>query len=131
MGALHGPGSSFVDVVASIAAPLAAGNAVVVVLPADDPLPGLDFGEVLGVSDIPAGVVNLVSGRTAELVGALASHRDVNALWDLTGDADLSRDIDTFASETLKRVLRGTAQPPLDTLAALTEIRTVWHPVGA
>lgn len=125
-----GADASLPALVENIAAPLAAGNVVVVQLPEADPLPGLDLGEVLGVSDIPAGVVNLLSGRASELVPALASHRDVNAIIDATGDAELSAQIDTFASETLKRVLR-TESDPLDRLAALTEIRTVWHPIGA
>jgi acyl-CoA reductase-like NAD-dependent aldehyde dehydrogenase len=118
-------------VVEAIAAPLAAGNVVVVALPEADPRPGLDLGEVLGVSDVPGGVVNLISGRQAELVGALASHRDVNAIVDLTGDAELAAQIDVFASETLKRVVRGDGGSSLARLQALTELRTAWHPVGA
>jgi acyl-CoA reductase-like NAD-dependent aldehyde dehydrogenase len=117
-------------VVAAIAAPLAAGNVVVVALPEHDPLPGLDLGEVLGVSDVPGGVVNLLSGRAAELVPALAAHRDVNAIVDGGVDALLAAQVDTFASETLKRVVRGD-QSSLARLEALTELRTVWHPVGA
>jgi acyl-CoA reductase-like NAD-dependent aldehyde dehydrogenase len=116
--------------VASIAAPLSAGNAVVVGLPERAPLAGLDLGEVLGVSDVPGGVVNLLSGRADELVPALAAHRDVNAILDLTGDAARAAEIDTFAAETLKRVVRGD-QSSLARLEALTELRTVWHPVGA
>jgi acyl-CoA reductase-like NAD-dependent aldehyde dehydrogenase len=127
---LHGSDASLVELVESIAAPLAAGNVVVVQLPESDPLPGLDLGEVLGVSDIPPGVVNLISGRSSELIPALAAHRDINAIIDETDDPELSTQIDTFASETLKRVLRGGSDP-LDRLTALTEIRTVWHPVGA
>jgi acyl-CoA reductase-like NAD-dependent aldehyde dehydrogenase len=122
--------ASLPELVEAIAAPLAAGNVVVVALPEAKPLPGLDLGEVLGVSDIPGGVVNLLSGRASELVPALAAHRDVNAIVDATGDPELARQIDTFASETLKRVLRGE-RSPLERLAALTEIRTVWHPIGA
>jgi acyl-CoA reductase-like NAD-dependent aldehyde dehydrogenase len=126
-----GAGDSLARLVEAIAAPLAAGNVVVVALPEDDPLPGLDLGEVLGVSDVPGGVVNLISGRASELVPALAAHRDVNAIVDLTGDAGLAVQIDTFASETLKRVLRGDDGSSLARLQALTELRTAWHPVGA
>jgi acyl-CoA reductase-like NAD-dependent aldehyde dehydrogenase len=118
------------DLVENIAAPLAAGNVVVVALPEANPLPGLDLGEVLGVSDIPSGVVNLLSGRSAELLPALAAHRDVNAIIDATGDVEKSTQIDTFAAETLKRVLRGE-HTSLERIEALTEIRTVWHPIGA
>jgi acyl-CoA reductase-like NAD-dependent aldehyde dehydrogenase len=127
---LSGVDDGLASVVASIAAPLAAGNTVVVALPERAPLAGLDFGEILGVSDVPGGVVNLLSGRADELVPALAAHHDVNAILDLTGDADLAVEVDTFASETLKRVVRGD-QSPLARLEALTELRTVWHPVGA
>jgi acyl-CoA reductase-like NAD-dependent aldehyde dehydrogenase len=127
---LSGAEDTLASVVASIAAPLAAGNTVVVALPERAPLAGLDLGEILGVSDVPGGVVNLLSGRTDELVPALAAHRDVNAILDLTGDSELAVKVDTFASETLKRVVRGE-QSPLQRLEALTELRTVWHPIGA
>ena len=127
---LMGAEAPLADVVEGIAAPLAAGNVVVVALPERDPLPGLDLGEVLGVSDVPGGVVNLLSGRAAELVPALAAHRDVNAIVDATDYPELAVTVDTSAAETLKRVLRGEASS-LTRLAALTEIRTVWHPVGA
>lgn len=128
---LCGADDPLARVVEGIAAPLAAGNAVVVALPENDPLPGLDLGEVLGVSDVPGGVVNLISGRQAELVPALAAHRDVNAIVDLTGDAELAAQVDVFASETLKRVVRGADGSSLARLQALTELRTAWHPVGA
>jgi acyl-CoA reductase-like NAD-dependent aldehyde dehydrogenase len=127
---LCGADDPLARIVEPVAAALAAGNVVVVALPEHDPLPGLDLGEVLGVSDVPGGVVNLISGRTTELVPALAAHRDVNAIIDQTDDTDLAVQIDTFASETLKRVLRGDSSP-LARLEALTELRTVWHPVGA
>ncbi|HEY4096501.1 MAG TPA: aldehyde dehydrogenase family protein [Baekduia sp.] len=127
---LSGPEDRLASLVASIAAPLAAGNTVVVALPERAPLAGLDLGEILGVSDVPGGVVNLLSGRSSELVAALAAHHDVNAVLDLTGDPEVAVQVDTFASETLKRVVRGE-QSPLARLEALTELRTVWHPVGA
>jgi acyl-CoA reductase-like NAD-dependent aldehyde dehydrogenase len=127
---LCGSDDPLASVVSAIAAPLAAGSTTVVALPERTPLPGLDLGEVLGVSDVPGGVVNLLSGRTAELVPALAAHRDVNAIIDATGDPALAVEIDRFAAETLKRVVRGE-QSPLQRLEALTELRTVWHPIGA
>lgn len=130
VGALHGSDASLPALVQTIAAPLAAGNTVVVILPESNPLPGLDLGEILGVSDIPNGVVNLVSGRLSELLPALASHRDVNALLDATGTPSASTEIDTLASETLKRVIRNEPDP-LSLLSSLSEIRTAWHPVGA
>ena len=78
--------------VAELAPALAAGNTVVAVLSEARPLAGLDLGEVLGVSDVPGGVVNLVSGRRAELAPALASHRDLNAVVDVSGDAELAHE---------------------------------------
>src|SRR5215208_2794190 len=68
--------------VGAIAAPLAAGNAVVAVCSERWPLSGLDLGEVLAVSDVPAGVVNLLAGRRRELAVALGAHRDLNAIVD-------------------------------------------------
>ena len=111
---LCGAEDSLAPLVSAIAAPLATGNVVVVALPERAPLPGLDLGEVLGVSDVSGGVVNLLSGRTEELVPALAAHRDVNAIIDATGDPELAVAIDTFAAETLKRVRsrRAHSLPP-------------------
>ncbi len=75
--------------VAEIAPALAAGNTVVAILSEAKPLAGLDLAEVLGVSDIPGGVVNLLSGRRTELATALGAHRDLNAIVDAGGDAEL------------------------------------------
>jgi acyl-CoA reductase-like NAD-dependent aldehyde dehydrogenase len=130
VGAIHAATAPLPRLIESIAAPLAAGNVVIVILPESDPLPGLDLGEILGVSDIPNGVVNLISGRLSELLPALASHRDINALIDATDSQASASEIDTLASETLKRVIRNEPDP-LSLLSALTEIRTAWHPVGA
>jgi acyl-CoA reductase-like NAD-dependent aldehyde dehydrogenase len=139
VGAVCADEPSLASVVGVIAPALAAGNTVVVILPERWPLTGLDLGEVLGVSDVPGGSVNLLSGRTAELASALAGHRGVNALIEATGDAEIARTVDELASETLKRVLHLPAPAPLVTtssealrrLEALTEMRTAWHPVGA
>ena len=139
VGAVCADEPSLASVVGVIAPALAAGNTVVVILPERWPLTGLDLGEVLGVSDVPGGTVNLLSGRTAELAPALAGHRGVNALIEATGDPDIARTVDELASETLKRVLHLPAPAPLVTtssealrrLEALTEMRTAWHPVGA
>src|SRR4051812_3349119 len=89
--------------VAEIAPALAAGNTVVAILSDTEPLGGLDLGEVLGVSDVPGGVVNLLSGRRAELAPALGAHRDLNAIVDASGDPDLATQLDKLASETIKR----------------------------
>ena len=77
--------------VAELAPVLAAGNTLVAVLSEKGPLPGLDLGEVLGIADVPAGVVNLLSGRRAELAQALAGHHALNAIVDASADASLGR----------------------------------------
>jgi acyl-CoA reductase-like NAD-dependent aldehyde dehydrogenase len=125
--------------VAELAPPLAAGNTVVAILSEKWPLGGLDLGEVLGVSDVPGGVVNLLSGRRTELAKALGAHRDLNAIVDAGGDADLSAELDRLAAETIKRVRHGRAATSydeavadaLERLEAVTELKTAWHPVGA
>jgi acyl-CoA reductase-like NAD-dependent aldehyde dehydrogenase len=125
--------------VAELAPALAAGNTAVVVVSEAHPLPGLDFAEALGVSDVPAGVVNLLSGRRTELSTALAAHRDLNAIVDAAGDPELSAELDRLASETIKRVRHGAAArsyedatgDALERLEAVTELKTAWHPVGA
>jgi acyl-CoA reductase-like NAD-dependent aldehyde dehydrogenase len=121
--------------VGSIAPALAAGDTVVAICSERSPLQGLDFGEVLGVSDVPAGVVNLLAGRRSELAPALGAHRDLNAIVDASGDSALAVELDTLAAETVKRVLRiGTQDAREDSLRrleALTELKTAWHPIGA
>ena len=94
---------------------------------------------MLGVSDVPGGVVNLLSGRRGELAMALAGHRDLNAIVDAGGDAALSAELDRLAAETIKRVRHGAAATSyeqatgdaLERLEAVTELKTAWHPVGA
>jgi acyl-CoA reductase-like NAD-dependent aldehyde dehydrogenase len=125
--------------VAELAPALAAGNTVVAVLSDEQPLPGLDLGEVLGISDVPGGVVNLLSGRRAELAPALAGHHALNAIVDASADAALGTEIDKLAAESVTRVRHATptrsytdaVADPLSRLEALTELKTAWHPVGA
>jgi acyl-CoA reductase-like NAD-dependent aldehyde dehydrogenase len=125
--------------VAEIAPALAAGNVVVAVLSEQHPLGGLDLAEVLGVADIPGGVVNLLSGRREELAPALGGHRDLNAIVDAAGDPELSAELDRLASETIKRVRHGAAvtsydaavDDALERIDAVCELKTAWHPIGA
>jgi acyl-CoA reductase-like NAD-dependent aldehyde dehydrogenase len=125
--------------VAEIAPALAAGNTVVAVISERWPLPALDLAEVLGVSDLPGGVVNLLSGRRAELAPALGAHRDLNAIIDAAGDGELSAELDRLAAETVKRARHGAPATTYDAatgdslarLEAVTELKTAWHPVGA
>jgi acyl-CoA reductase-like NAD-dependent aldehyde dehydrogenase len=120
--------------VAEILPPLAAGNVVVAIVSERWPLLPLHLGEVLGVADVPAGVVNLLSGLRSELVKPLAGHRDVDALIDTTGDPEVVR----LAADSVTRVARPAGDDYLDVagLDSLTriepfvELKTAWHPVG-
>ncbi|MFB6818666.1 aldehyde dehydrogenase family protein [Streptomyces sp. NPDC056347] len=136
--------SSFLGLVSVIAPVIATGNTAVVVASAHAPLPALSLGEVLATSDVPGGVVNILSGRTAEIAAPLASHQDVNAI-DLTGaDEALAKELEIAAADNLKRVLRPqdtnadgardtdwAAAPGTHRLTAFLETKTVWHPTGA
>jgi acyl-CoA reductase-like NAD-dependent aldehyde dehydrogenase len=111
------------------------GNTTVVVSSEERPLPAISLAEVLATSDLPGGVVNLLTGRTGELAPWLASHRDVNAL-DLTGATTAARpELQRAAAENVKRVyvprqVDWTADPDTRRLAAFVETKTVWHPIG-
>jgi hypothetical protein len=104
-----------------------------------EPLPGLDLGEVLGIADVPGGVVNLLSGRRAELVPVLAGHHALNAIVDCSSNPALGAEIDRLASESVTRVRHArpttgyeeAVQDALSRLEAVTELKTAWHPVGA
>ncbi len=119
-----------------IGAVLAAGNVAVALVSERWPLRSLDFGEVVEISDVPRGVVNLLSGNRAELLEHLCGHRDVNAIVDATGLVEPRAQIDLLAADTVKRVVRiaghdgDIAKGALVRLEALTERRTAWHPVG-
>ncbi|WP_369215310.1 aldehyde dehydrogenase family protein [Streptomyces flavofungini] len=128
--------SSFLGLVSVIAPVIATGCTAVVIAAEKAPLPALSLGEVLATSDVPGGVVNILTGRTAEIAAPLAAHQDVNAI-DLTGaDAELARDLEIAAADNLKRVLRPqpvdfSADPGTHRLAPFLETKTVWHPTGS
>ncbi|MFD5630605.1 aldehyde dehydrogenase family protein [Streptomyces sp. NPDC127072] len=128
--------SSFLGLVSVIAPVIATGNTVVVVASERSPLPALSLGEVLATSDVPGGVVNILTGRTAEIAAPLAAHQDVNAI-DLAGaDEALAKELEIAAADNLKRVLRPQAvdyfrTPGIERLTAFLETKTVWHPTGA
>lgn len=121
--------------VREVAPALAAGNTVVVVASERWPRRSLDLGEVLDVSDVPAGVVNILTGARDELLDPLCGHRDVNAIVDATGDPALAERVDLLAADTVKRVVRLPAGRAFDDgalarIEGLVELRTAWHPVG-
>ena len=124
----------FVSVVAPI---LVSGNTVVVLASEERPLPAITLSEALGTSDVPGGVVNILTGRVEELAPHLAAHMDVNAV-DLTGCAGSdTADLEQAAADNVKRVVRSPAAEPdwrsapdPSRILAFTETKTVWHPVG-
>ena len=116
--------------VSRIVPPLTGGNAVVAVASEPHPLAAIELAEALATSDVPGGVVNILTGHRAELAPWLASHMDVNAL-DISGADGESPDLERAAAENVKRVIRGKAdaQSPWE-IANFLELKTVWHPVG-
>ncbi len=126
--------SSLLGLVSVVAPVIATGNTAVVVASEPAPLPAVALAEVLATSDVPPGVVNVLTGRTAELAPVLAAHQDVNAI-DLTGVPSAGRaGLERLAAGTVKRVFASdddwAAPPRLARLLAFLEIKTVWHPVG-
>ena len=123
-------GSSLLGLVSVVAPAILSGNTVVVVAHQSAPLSAVSLAEVLATSDVPGGVVNILTGSPAEIAPWLAGHADVNAL-DLAGAGELDWvDLQIAAADTLKRVLApvvGAPAPSLERIVALTETKTVWH----
>ena len=127
--------SSLLGLVSVLAPVLTTGNTAVLIASESRPLPAVSLSEVLATSDLPGGVVNVLTGSTAELAPWLASHRDVNAL-DLSGVAEPDRPaLQRAAADNVKRVhvprsLDWTSDPGIGRLGAFVETKTVWHPIG-
>jgi acyl-CoA reductase-like NAD-dependent aldehyde dehydrogenase len=144
VGVVAPEASSLLGLVSRLAPPLVAGNAVVVLTSESRPLPAITLTEVLATSDVPAGVVNVLTGRKRELVPVLANHADVDTI-DVWGvPDDLREDVELAAAESIKRIVRrpaGITDARFDWLddraserpewiAAYLEMKTVWHPIG-
>jgi acyl-CoA reductase-like NAD-dependent aldehyde dehydrogenase len=136
--------SSLLGLVSRLAPPLVAGNAVLVIASETRPLPAVTLTEVLATSDVPGGVVNVLTGIKSELVPVLAGHVDVDAI-DVWGvPDDLRTDVELVAADNVKRLARrpaGSVDAKFDWLddraaerpewiAAFLEMKTVWHPIG-
>ena len=129
--------SSLLGLVSVLAPVLAGGNTAVVVTSKERPLPAVTLGEVLATSDVPGGVVNLLTGDSAELGPWLAEHADVDGI-DLTGaPAGRAMEFEREAAGTIKRVVRPPATEPdwmadpgLSRMTPFLETKTVWHPIG-
>jgi len=127
---------SLLGLTSVIAPAIVSGNTAVVVTSFERPVPAITLGEVMATSDVPGGVVNILTGSASEIGPWLASHLDVNAI-DLCGieDPDEARELEAAAAENLKRVRRPAeedwfAAPGLSRLTQYLEIKTVWHPIG-
>ena len=129
---------ALLGLVGRIAPAIVSGNTAVVIASRRSPLPAVSLGEVLATSDVPGGVVNILTGFPDELAPWLAGHMDVNAI-DVTGVAhDRLAEVEELAAENVKRVIRAPEVDPFSSEAqsayqvtALTEFKTVWHPIGA
>jgi acyl-CoA reductase-like NAD-dependent aldehyde dehydrogenase len=136
--------SSLLGLVSRLAPPLVAGNSVVVLTSETRPLPAVTLTEVLATSDVPGGVVNVLTGWKRELIPVLAGHADVDALDTWGVPDDMRTDVELLAADDVKRVLRRpttVAEARFDWLddraaerpewiAAFLEMKTVWHPIG-
>ena len=144
VGVVAPEASSLLGLISRLAPPLVAGNTVVLLAAESRPLPAISLTEVLATSDVPDGVVNVLTGRKRELVPVLAAHADVDAL-DVWGvPDDLRTDVELAAADSVKRIARrpaGTTDARFDWLddraserpewiAAYLEMKTVWHPIG-
>ncbi|HSN07189.1 MAG TPA: aldehyde dehydrogenase family protein [Candidatus Angelobacter sp.] len=128
--------SSLLGLVSVLAPVVVSGNTAVVLASETRPLAAITLSEVLATSDVPGGVVNLLTGRVAEVAPWLAAHMDVNAI-DLAGvdDADLRTALEVAAADNVKRVRRPdtddwSADPGLSRVRSFVETKTVWHPIG-
>ena len=134
--AIVAPRVPLLALVSTVLPAITTGNTTVVVASEEFPIPAITLAEIMATSDLPGGVVNILTGSPAEIAPWLATHLDVDAL-DLTGidDPDLARSLESDAAQDLKRVRRPgeddwLAEPTLDRLQSWVEIKTVWHPIG-
>jgi acyl-CoA reductase-like NAD-dependent aldehyde dehydrogenase len=131
---------ALLGLVSRLAPVVVSGNCAVVLASERRPLPAVTLSEVLATSDVPEGVINVLTGYTAELVPWLSGHMDVNAI-DISGlSEDLRPDVERLGAENVKRIVRADdgqrewlserAQSPY-AVTAFMEMKTVWHPMGA
>ncbi len=131
---------SLAALVALTAPVILSGNAVVVLTSERYPLAALTFAEILATSDVPGGVVNILSGKRSELASHIATHMDVNAIVDGSGDAAVAAILQAGAATNLKRYANRALPSPADWLTskaedpygilATVEFKTAWHPIG-
>ena len=142
VGIVAAEDSSLLGLVSRLAPIIVSGNAAVVLASQTRPLPAITLSEVIATSDVPGGVVNVITGLRRELVSHLASHMDVNALDGFGLDASAVTAVEEAATDNVKRFARpptgglngydwlsATAQSPY-LIGEFVEIKTVWHPIG-
>jgi acyl-CoA reductase-like NAD-dependent aldehyde dehydrogenase len=130
---------ALLPLVSLIAPVILSGNSSIVIASDQHPLPAVSFTEILATSDLPGGVVNLLTGKRSDLVPHIAGHMDVNAIVDATGDAELGSRLQAGTALNLKRYAQRVLKPEqwngpkaenpywiLDTI----EYKTAWHPIG-
>ena len=122
--------SALLDFVAGIAPIIASGNTVIALASESAPLPAMSFAEVIATSDVPAGVINILTGKASELAPWFASHMDIDGL-DITGlDAKLVAEIKVAGAQNLKRIHSFKENATPGRILAFMESKTVWHPIG-
>ena len=121
---------ALLGLVSRLMPPLVGGNAVVAVASETQPLAAIELAEAIATSDLPGGVVNVLTGYRKDMAPILAAHMDVNAI-DVGGADGFAPELEKLAAENVKRVVRGRAdsQSPWE-IASFLELKTVWHPVG-
>ncbi len=130
------PASPLLGLVSATAPAIAGGNTTVVLVTGSQPLPAVTFAEVLNSSDVPGGVVNILTGRRDEMLAPLAAHRDVDGLLLCTSDPEIGKAAEIEAVHNLKRVLHRRhedwteIQSPYE-ITDLQEVKTTWHPIGS
>jgi acyl-CoA reductase-like NAD-dependent aldehyde dehydrogenase len=130
VGVLAPEAPALAGLVSRIAPAIVGGNTVVAVASESKPLAAVEFAEALATSDLPGGVVNILTGFKAELALWLAGHMDVNAI-DVGGVDGQVEELERLAAENVKRVVHGAAdEQSLWEIAAFLELKTVWHPIG-
>jgi len=122
--------SALLGFVAGIAPIIASGNTVIALASESAPLPAMSFAEVIATSDVPAGVINILTGKASELATWFASHMDIDGL-DITGlDAKLVAEIKVAGAQNLKRIHSFKENATPGRILAFMESKTVWHPIG-
>ena len=121
---------ALLGLVSRIAPAIVSGNAVIAIASDTHPVAAIELAEAIATSDLPGGVVNVLTGFRAELAPVLASHMDVNAI-DLTGANGDVAELERLAADNVKRVVHGVADgQSLWEIQAFLELKTVWHPIG-